>query len=337
MDSGNNVFANDRLRLSITDNCNFTCSYCTNEGQYHNKGNFIKVETVRVLAKKIKDENIYIKKLNITGGEPCLHKDLLKIVEICSGITDCLTLNTNGSLFNKKKIRQLHEAGVYNIKFGIDSLKNKSTKPCLTETTFNTKKILENLFYSIDIMPRSSVNIVLSEFNYDEFDELFNFIINNNINWVEFLELIQYDFRSISQLPKPGPGFIMLMNKKKTHLKDIKYNSNLAKYICTTSSNLMVQFAEDFCLRRVCQNLWTRINSKGDFIPCIKAQTSIPFDINSPLALQVSKCNNLMCNGANNHLPRDYVGKLLVTDSCGKYIMPDYSNKYTSSLSSLDP
>lgn len=332
-----NVFANNRLRLSVTDNCNFTCSYCTNEGQLHNKGNFIEIETIENLARKIKDENIYIKKINITGGEPCLHRNLLKIVEICAGICDFLTLNTNGSLLNKKQIKYLHDAGIHNIKFGIDSFSNMTTKPCLNNKEHDQQKIIENLFYSIEIMPRSSVNVVISEFNYNSFDELFEFIIDNNINWVEFLELIQYDFRKLSQFPKPGPGYIMLMSKKETHLEDIKYNHSLAKYICTTSNNLTMQFAEDFCFRRVCKNLWTRINSKGEFTPCIKAQEGIPFDANSPIEPQVLNCNNLMCCGSANHLPRNYEGKLLATGSRGEYLVPDSSNKFTFSQTEFDP
>lgn len=319
----NSILANDRLRLSLTDSCNFSCPYCTNEGQQHNGGNFLRLDFVKNLANKIKEEEIFIRKLNITRGEPLLHPHLYEIITLCRKITDSLTLNTNGNLLNKKKILQMHQLGIDNIKFGLDSFFQSFTKPTIKSVRCNPKKIIQNLFYSIELMPRSSINCVLTDFNFNEIDLILDYIIKHNINWVEFLELIEFDFRGSNITSKPGPKFSYILKNHKSLFKEITYNRKLGKFICFTMDDLMVQFAEDFCLRRVCQNLWTRINCNGFLLPCIKSKEGIPINFSNSLTEQIEKSNKLMCNSSSSHFPRDYFGNLLKNSSKGDYIVPN--------------
>ena len=102
---------NDRLRVSITDACNYKCFYCSNEGQDHGNCNMISVDFMRALFSKIKEENIYVKKLNITGGEPTLHPHFLDILSEGRLISENVTLNTNGSRLSKKKIDEIKKYG----------------------------------------------------------------------------------------------------------------------------------------------------------------------------------------------------------------------------------
>lgn len=317
------ILANDRLRLSITNYCNFSCVYCSNEGQRKSNLSFIGIDFFEKLAEKIIEENIYIRKLNITGGEPLLHPQFFKIVKICTQISEAVTINTNGVLLNREIIKELKEIGINNIKFGIDSFFSNLTKPCIKrEIKCNTDKIIDNLLFSIKIMPRSSVNIVLTNFNYGEIDQIINFIFKNKINWVELLELIQYDFLNNKQVPKPGVQFKDILKKYKSKFSEISYNHTLAKYICKTYDGLILQLAEDFCLRRVCQNLWTRIDATGSFVPCIKAQKGVKIDFSYRLKDQIIYCNKMMCNGPKKHIPRDYSGNLLLDQQLGDYIEP---------------
>lgn len=314
------VFANDRLRLSVTDSCNFRCSYCTNEGQLHNTGKLIDTGLVEKLADKILEENIYVRKVNITGGETLLHPRITDIARACSRISDSVTINTNGELLSRDKILELHEAGVKNIKFGIDSFFQDMTKPNYVRRACHPDRIIANLLFAIEIMPRSSVNIVLTEFNDHEIGGMLQFIVDNNINWVEFLELIDYDFRGLSVMPLPGPRLRSILEEYKWLFEEVTYNSRLAKYVCRTYNGLTIQFAEDFCARRVCQNLWTRVDSWGRLVPCIKAHAGDPMDFDCSLADQVRKCNSMMCNGLVGHLPRDSSGIVLTTGEKGSYV-----------------
>jgi len=333
------VFANDRLRISVTDSCNFKCKYCTNEGQGHNGGNFIDLGFIKRLTEFILENQLYIKKLNITGGEPLLHPNLIEIVEIFKSAVSSITLNTNGELLDKSKIMDLKNAGVTCIKFGIDSFFQKTTKPFYKRCNCHSMRIVENLFYAREIMPRSSVNIVLTDFNVHEFEDILDFCISNNINFVEFLELINFDFRRNRTPLFSGLSFSTVFTTYSSYFNEFSYNVRIGKYLCKTNDGLTVQFADDYCKSRVCKNLWTRIDSSGYLISCVKARDKIKIDFNK-LLQQIETNNNLMCDGPiTGHIPRSYTGELLLDSTEGEYCPSyiDIINDSIITITDLDP
>ena len=71
------------LRLSITDLCNFKCSYCLPNG-YQGKAsqNELSLDEIRTLVASFAE--LGFKKIRLTGGEPSLRKDLLEIIDIAA-------------------------------------------------------------------------------------------------------------------------------------------------------------------------------------------------------------------------------------------------------------
>ncbi len=314
------VFANNRLRVSVTDSCNLACSYCTNEGQQHNKNNYLDVAWFESLISRIESEEIYVRKLNLTGGEPLLHRQLERIISLARRISSAVTLNTNGILLNLERTESLASLGLANIKFGADWLFAERTKPSHRGSRVDMSQYLEVIRRAIELMPRSSLNVVISNFNAESIDKMIHFVIEERIDKVEFLELIEHDFRHTGEKERRRKRIHETVSEFCHLFSNIEYNYDLAKYMCMTNDGLMVQFAEDFCQRRVCQNLWTRIDSKGRFSPCIKGGDFYPLDFNSPLAPQIRNANNLMCNGPGGHAPRNEEGQLLETGHQGKYL-----------------
>jgi len=332
------VFANNRLRISITDSCIFNCRYCTNEGQIHNQNSFIDLDFIRRLSDYIKAMGIYIKKINITGGEPLLHPHLLEIVHVLRGCADAITLNTNGQLLDFTAITDLKNSGINCIKFGIDSFFQKDTKPFYKKAFCNPDRIIENLFYAKKIMPRSSVNMVLTDFNIHELGDILNFCLSNEIDLVEFLELIIFDFRKMGKTLCYSIPFQDIFQEYRSLFKGVSYNIKLGKYLCETYNGLIMQFADDFCKSRVCRNLWTRIDSNGNLVPCIKSRDRIKIKFDHFLK-QIEMNNHLMCEAPlSNKIVRTYDGQLLPEDVQGDYL-PSYIDILQDSnigVSSLD-
>ena len=101
----NRLFINDKLRVPITNCCNFSCFYCHNEGQLHKQeSSFMSLDFIKGLKSFITKNNVYINELNITGGEPLLHPNLLEIVALLKNVSNNLCIITNGSLLTKQKI-----------------------------------------------------------------------------------------------------------------------------------------------------------------------------------------------------------------------------------------
>lgn len=307
----NGIFLNDRLRISLTDNCNFKCKYCSNEGQKYNTNSFINVDFLISFFDKIVSENIYVKKINLTGGEPLLHKNLLQIASIASKVCENVTINTNGSLLTKQLVDDLIDSGVNCIKFGVDNPFKDFSKPVVNDVKVKCEELREIILYTVKKIPRSSLNIVITRYNINDLHNIIEWIVDNKINNVEFIELIDFNFNSHTPFIGDEPyDFIELIRSLDNYFYDIKYNENLAKYVAYHSSGLIIQFAEDFCKHRVCANLWTRVDSNGYFSPCLKSNDSYPIDLNDSLTKQLLNQKRLYCNSLSDYIPRDINGNI---------------------------
>jgi cyclic pyranopterin phosphate synthase len=119
------------LRISVTDRCNFRCTYCMPKevfGQgfpFLAREELLTFEEIARLARIFVDHGV--EKIRLTGGEPLLRRELEKLVAMLAaipGLTD-LTLTTNGSLLSPGKARALRDAGLRRITISLDSLDDR--------------------------------------------------------------------------------------------------------------------------------------------------------------------------------------------------------------------
>lgn len=110
------------LRLSITDVCNFRCSYCLPDGyKQTSKTAFLSPDETRRIAHAFIASGT--DKIRLTGGEPTLRRDFLEIAEGISGIAGLrtLALTTNGYRM-AKDVARWRAAGVNALNVSVDSL-----------------------------------------------------------------------------------------------------------------------------------------------------------------------------------------------------------------------
>jgi cyclic pyranopterin phosphate synthase len=108
------------LRLSLTDRCNFHCSYCAPAAR-EGPGPLMSREEIRRLAGVF--ARLGIRRVRLTGGEPTLRRDLLGVVadvRATPGIEE-VALTTNGHLLSDLA-RPLQEAGVSRLNVSLDTL-----------------------------------------------------------------------------------------------------------------------------------------------------------------------------------------------------------------------
>jgi len=111
------------LRISVTDRCNFRCTYCMplDEYEWINKREILSFEEIARIARLFVRAGV--EKLRLTGGEPLVRQDVEKLVaELAAieGLKD-LCLTTNGSLL-AEKAAGLKAAGLRRINVSIDTL-----------------------------------------------------------------------------------------------------------------------------------------------------------------------------------------------------------------------
>ena len=119
------------LRISVTDRCNFRCSYCMpkevfdRDHAYLPQSALLSFEEITRLATLFLAHGV--RKIRITGGEPLLRKNLevligkLAALRTVEGDTPDITLTTNGSLL-QRKARALKDAGLQRVTVSLDGL-----------------------------------------------------------------------------------------------------------------------------------------------------------------------------------------------------------------------
>lgn len=135
------------LRISVTDRCNFRCSYCmpkevfADDYQFLPHGEVLTFEEIVRLAKIFRGHGV--EKIRLTGGEPLLRKEIEVLVEMLTrelpGVV--LTLTTNGSAL-KAKARALKTAGLARISVSLDSL-DDATFRAMNNADYPVSKVLE--------------------------------------------------------------------------------------------------------------------------------------------------------------------------------------------------
>jgi cyclic pyranopterin phosphate synthase len=117
------------LRISVTDRCNFRCTYCMprevfgHDFQFLPRADLLTFEEITRLARLFVAAGVA--KIRITGGEPLLRRDLQRLLGMLGelrgdGLTD-LTLTTNGSLL-ARSAAGLRAAGLDRVTVSLDSL-----------------------------------------------------------------------------------------------------------------------------------------------------------------------------------------------------------------------
>jgi len=111
------------MRISITDKCNFRCSYCMPaEGlPWLKKAEILSYEEIERIAHVA--VNLGIEQIRLTGGEPLVRRDVPELVRQLRPIDGLrsLSITTNGILL-KQQARALAEAGLNRINVSVDSL-----------------------------------------------------------------------------------------------------------------------------------------------------------------------------------------------------------------------
>lgn len=119
------------LRISVTDRCNFRCSYCmpkevfNKEYPYLPHASLLTFEEITRLARVFMSHGV--RKIRLTGGEPLLRKNLEVLIEQLAALRTSdgekldLTLTTNGSLL-AKKAKALKTAGLQRVTISLDGL-----------------------------------------------------------------------------------------------------------------------------------------------------------------------------------------------------------------------
>lgn len=175
------------LRISVTNDCNYNCDYCHQEGIDEGKG-LMTPDHIAAIVEL--GTEFGINKVKITGGEPLLRKDLAEIVSKINAIEAIkeISLTTNGSLL-ADQAKSLKQAGISRVNISLDTLDSQKFRRL-------TKGHLNDVFTGIEVAQQLfdpvKLNVVITKHNFDEIDNIIAYAQEKNAI-VQMIELVRSD------------------------------------------------------------------------------------------------------------------------------------------------
>ena len=177
-----------KLRVQITDACNFRCFYCIPQrAQFTPSQDLLSVLELMEICSGLVEFGI--DEMRISGGEPTLRKDFSEIVKGLSELpVERLGVTTNG-FFLKDNLSMLRKTKCRHINISLDSL-NHNNFGLITKTDY-FQEVLDNVLLSKRMGFHVKVNmVVLRGINDHEIFDFIEFSARHNIE-VRFLELMR--------------------------------------------------------------------------------------------------------------------------------------------------
>ncbi|NIO07146.1 MAG: GTP 3',8-cyclase MoaA [Deltaproteobacteria bacterium] len=180
------------LRISVTDRCNFRCTYCMPFDEYTwiNRTEILSFEEITRLTRLF--VHLGVEKIRLTGGEPLVRQDLEELIGQLSKIAELkdISLTTNGSLL-ADKAAVLKSAGLNRINVSLDSLDPEKFKAITKRGDLG--RVLEGLTVAKKIgLSPIKVNAVIERgVNDDDILSLVEFARENGfaMRFIEFMDV----------------------------------------------------------------------------------------------------------------------------------------------------
>ncbi len=179
------------LRLSLTDVCNFRCSYCLPDGYQKAKGTptNLSVDEIQRLVSAFAKLGLW--KVRLTGGEPTLRSEFHEIARAVSGIDGIrqVAVTTNGYRL-VERAQSYADAGIRAINVSMDSLKPERFR------TITGHDRLSEILRGIEACKRAGIasvklnSVLLKGLNDDELDDFITFVIEQDLT-LRFIEVMR--------------------------------------------------------------------------------------------------------------------------------------------------
>ena len=271
------------VRVSVTDRCDFRCTYCMSEDmEFLPKKDVLSLEELDRLCNTFID--LGVKKLRITGGEPLVRKNIMQLFsnlgkKLGQGLEE-LTLTTNGSQLDRYA-KDLFENGVSRINVSLDSLeKNKFKK--ITRIG-DLDKVINGIMVAKKAGLKIKINAVaLKGINDNEILNLVNWCGENkfSLTFIEVMPMGEIGEKRSDQY-MPLTEVKSLVQTKYSLTEDSLRTGGPARYVHCHETDQKIGFitphTHNFC--ELCNRV--RITCTGEMYMCLGQQDKA--DLKTPL------------------------------------------------------
>ncbi|HML04441.1 MAG TPA: GTP 3',8-cyclase MoaA [Methanobacterium sp.] len=273
------------LRISITNRCNVRCFYCHHDGIIPESYEMTSDEIFRV-AKVASD--IGVQKIRLSGGEPLIREDIIKIVEKIAaiGFKD-IALTTNGTLLGEYA-EKLKSAGLNRVNVSFDTL-NPETYRFITKRDY-IQKAKEGIKKAsqAELYPVKVNMVVMKGINNHEIWEMFQFCKENNAI-LQLIELLKTDYcpdnSFYDEYHFNMDNIEEELSKKAENVKTRHFMQDRKKYFVEGGEIEVVKPMDNTQFCKNCTRI--RITPEGKIKPCLLRNDNL-VDLLEPMRLGYS-------------------------------------------------
>ena len=271
------------LRISVTDRCNFRCTYCMPKEVFNSKYQFLvrddllSFEEITRLAKIFVNNGV--SKLRLTGGEPLLRKNLdVLISELnkISGVED-IALTTNASLLTLEKAKELKRAGLHRITVSLDAI-NQDTFMQMNDMKVSVQKVLDGIDNARAAgLGCVKVNMVVQKgVNEDDIVPMAEYFkgTGNILRFIEFMDVGNTNGWNMQQVVSGQDIVDRVQQKFPIEAVDPNYKGEVAKrwrYKDGGEIGVITSVTQAFC--GDCNRL--RLSAEGSIYTCLFASQGV--------------------------------------------------------------
>ncbi|MDM7267614.1 MAG: GTP 3',8-cyclase MoaA [Aquificaceae bacterium] len=271
------------LRISVTDRCNFRCTFCMPEGQdyeFFRREEILSFEEITKFVRAIIP--LGIKKVRLTGGEPLLRRDLERLIKMLSELPiEDLSLTTNGFLL-KEKAKVLKLAGLRRITVNLPSLKDEVFSK-LVGRNVKVSHILEGIEEALRVgLKPVKVNVcVVRGLNDGEIVDIAKFFKGMGVvvRFIEFMDVGNLNGWSLDRVFSVKEMLQLLKEHFELEPMEKSYRGEVAERYRYVDDGVEVGFissiTQPFC--GDCNRL--RLTADGKVLTCLFAQDG--YDVKS--------------------------------------------------------
>lgn len=299
------------LRVSVTDHCNFRCTYCRDE-THLTQTKRSEVLTLEEIARIVRlFTQLGVTKVRLTGGEPLLRKNIEYLTQLLGKIPNLtdIPLSTNAYLL-PSLAKNLKQNGINRVNISIDSLDPQRFSDITRGGDLKT--VIQGIDAAITsgMTPIKLNMVVMKGVNDDEIEAMIEFAIQRKID-IRFIETMpiglagieavdqhypeqaildrihqKYGNRLISQTNKQtdGPAKALLIEGTKTKVATISAVSN---HFCNTCNRV-------------------RLTAKGQLILCLGQENAVSLRDAVRSTMTDDEIKTLIIN-AINHKPEKHI------------------------------
>ncbi len=256
-----------KLRVSLTDHCNYRCFYCMPaDARFFKRTEMLSPEQYQKIVKALLD--LGIEEIRLTGGEPTVSPLFREIVQHIAELNPLkLALTSNGELL-EPHLQFLKQNNVNSLNISLDSLQAERFAAITRGGQFD--KVMSTLLQAIQLEFDLKINCVLMRGHND--DEIIDFVKFSEEHSVEvrFLEVMKIGPRceDLSSLLFPQKELMELISLY-TSLQEIPQSRDSTSKVYQTQRGGRIGFisseTQPFCNQ--CSRL--RLTSKGALRGCL--------------------------------------------------------------------